>query len=603
MKKVNLYLCMLLASLSASAQLADKQRFTGVDKIIEKVLHDWHAAGVAVAVIKKDQIYYARGFGYRDYEKKLPVTPNTIFAIGSCSKAFTAGLLGILREEGKLDFETPVRNYLPELVFNNDDLNAHVTLRDMMSHRTGLSRYDLSWYSFGAPSRDSLLYRIRYMVPNEPLRYTWQYNNFMFMAQGIVAEKLTGKSWEENIRTRIFDSLGMSHSTTSLDGFKVEDAAIGYTVVKDSNLKKEQYKDIAIIGPAGSINSNVLDMSNWMIAWINGGKFNGKQVLPATYVTEAISSQMIMGGGRPEKETPDIHVSNYGLGWMLASYKGHYRVEHGGNIDGFSASTCIFPSDSIGIIVLTNQTNSPVPTIVRNIVADRMLGLKYYAWNDTMMKKITDMKAKQKEVQKPDTVETKMKGWDVLRSNLADYTGTYTSNAFGRFEVVLQRDSLFALVGKDKEYLKHVAYDIFQTYTVDKETGIDTTQGGLKLKFNIDINGDIAGAEADLGVKDPVVFSRTARPIPVTKETLQRYIGVYSAGGIDATVHLRGDDQLMLDVPGQRDYTLVPVEKDKFTIKEIKGYSIEFSVNDKGVVTALTYVQPNGRFRAEKKNQ
>lgn len=602
MKKVSLYLSLLLASLCASAQSTDKQqqRFAGIDKIVEKMLHDWHTAGVAIAVVEKDKVIYAKGFGYRDYEKKLPVTPNTIFAIGSCSKAFTSGLLGVLRQEGKLDFETPVRQYLPELVFNNDDLNAHVTLRDMMSHRTGLSRYDLSWYLFGAPDRDSLLYRIRYMVPNEPLRYKWQYNNFMFMAQGVVAEKLTGKSWEENIKTRIFDSLGMYNSTTSLAGFRAQDAAFGYSVVKDSVIKKRPYKDITAIGPAGSINSNVNDMARWVMAWINKGKYNGRQVLPASYVSEAISVQMPMAGSLPDKSTPDIFGEAYGLGWMLRSYRGHYMVEHGGNIDGFSANTSFYPSDSIGIIVLANQDGSPVPGLIRNILSDRLLGAKYYAWSDTAMKRINDMKAKQKDVKK-DTAAVKIKGADVIRKDLNDYAGSYTSDAFGRFEVLVQNDSLFASLADSKEYLKHVCFDIFQTYTVDKETGIDTTDGGIKVKFSTDINGDIANAEVDLGVKDPVIFSRMAKPIPVTKETLQKYIGVYSVAGMDATVHLKGDNQLMLDVPGQTDYTLVPVEKDKFALKEVKGYTIEFSINEKGEATALTYVQPNGRFKAEKK--
>ncbi|UPK70790.1 serine hydrolase [Chitinophaga filiformis] len=604
MKKVSLYLSLLLASLHAGAQSTDKQqqqRFAGIDKIVEKVLQDWHAAGVAIAVVEKDKIIYSKGYGYRDYEKKLPVTPNTVFAIGSCTKAFTSGLLGILRQEGKLDFETPVRQYLPELVFNNDDLNAHVTLRDMMSHRTGLSRYDISWYLLAPSTRDSLLQRIRYMVPNEPLRYKWQYNNFMFMAQGVVAEKLTGKSWEENIKTRFFDSLGMYHSSTSLEGFKVEDASLGYDVEKDSVIKKVPYKNITVIGPAGSINSCVNDMAKWVMAWINGGKLNGKQVLPAAYVTEATSAQMTIGGGRPGQEFPDIYGGTYGLGWMLSTYRGHYQVEHGGNIDGFSASTCFYPSDSIGIIILSNQTGSHVPVLLRNIFSDRLLGTKYFAWSDTAVKKLNEMRVKEKDQKKKDTAVAKVKGADVIRKDLKDYTGIYTSNAFGRFEVIMENDSLFALLPDSKEYLKHVSYDIFQTYTVDKETGIDSTAGGTKVKFNTDINGDITSAEADLGVKDPVIFNRTPKALPLNNTTLQKYIGVYLFGGMEARVHIKGDNQLMLDVPGQTDYTLVPVDKDKFSLKDVNGFTIEFNVNEKGEVTGLTSVQPNGRFKAERK--
>ncbi len=148
----------------------------------------------------------------------------------------------------------------------------------------------------------------------------------------------------------------MSSSNFTIDDLKKnKDAAFGYTVYKDSLIRKTDYYNINAMGPAGSINSNVTEMANWAITWINGGKFNGKEILPATYVKEAMSSQMIIGAGLPDKEIPDAHFSNYGFGWMLSSYRGHYRVEHGGNIDGFSASTSFYPSDSIGIIVLTNQ--------------------------------------------------------------------------------------------------------------------------------------------------------------------------------------------------------------------------------------------------------
>ena len=150
--------------------------------------------------------------------------------------------------------------------------------------------------------------------------------------------------------------------------------------VKDSantsQAHKTDYYHIDAMGPAGAINSSVMDMSNWLNTWIHGGKFNGKEIIPAGFAKEAMSSQMVSGPGFPEADTQDVQFSTYGFGWMLASYRGHYRVEHGGNIDGFSASTCFFPSDSVGIVVLTNQGNSAIPAIVRNLLADRMLGIE-----------------------------------------------------------------------------------------------------------------------------------------------------------------------------------------------------------------------------------
>ena len=283
-------------------------------------------------------------------------------------------LWGCLHKDGKLDLDKPANNYLSGLRFYNDEMNNGISVRDMMSHRTGLPRHDYSWYYFNTASRDSFVQRIQYQQPTAKLRDRWQYNNFMFLAQGSIAEKLTGKSWEQNIRENFFQPLGMSKSNFSVaDLAKAEDASVGYGLKKDSIIKKIPYYNIDAMGPAGSINSSVTEMSSWLMTWINGGKYNGKEIIPASYFAQAISTQAIIGAGLPTKERPDVHFSTYGLGWFLASYRGHYRVEHGGNIDGFSASTSFFPTDSIGIVVLTNQNGSRIPAIVRNILSDRML--------------------------------------------------------------------------------------------------------------------------------------------------------------------------------------------------------------------------------------
>ena len=163
---------------STQAQSTNDPRLAGLETTINKILADHHAAGVAVAVVEKNKVVYARGFGYRDIEKKLPVTPTTQFAIGSCTKAFTAALLGILQKEYSLDFDKPVTTYLPQQKFYSNELTNQITLRDMMSHRTGLPRHDLSWY-IDPDTREALTKRVQYMEPSAPLRQRFQYNNFI----------------------------------------------------------------------------------------------------------------------------------------------------------------------------------------------------------------------------------------------------------------------------------------------------------------------------------------------------------------------------------------------------------------------------------------
>jgi len=596
MKKILLCLCSLALCKVTLAQ--QDPRLKSLDTLAETVLKDWHGAGFAVAVVEKDKIIYAKGFGYRDVEKKLPVTPNTQFAIGSCTKAFTAAMIGLLNQEGKLDINKPVREYLPSLKFYDDIMNSQLTLRDMMCHRTGLSRYDLSWFMFNTASRDSLIQRIQYHEPSAPIRTKWQYNNWMYLVQGVVTEKLTGKSWEDNIQERFFRKLEMNNSNLTIDGLKNNaEPAIGYGV-EDDKPKKMDYYNINGMGPAGSINSTVLDISNWVIAWINGGKFRGKEILPPTYVGAAMRTQMSMEGGVPPKEIPDVHSVSYGFGWMLNSYRGHYLVEHGGNINGFSASTAFFPTDSIGIIILTNQNGSMITNVIRSEIADKLFGLKDIAWNKYYL-----IKSKQPDKPKDTTAKEPVKGADISRP-ANDFTGYYDNKGYGKFEIVEKNDSLFAqLPDGTSWYLSHYCYDIYDPVLVDKEKGINTeNKFPWRFTFRTDEEGKISTVSVPMeSPVKPIIFTRTEKSLALNADSLKKYEGEYTLGGVTCKVYRKGSAELFLFVQGQPEYTLVPSAKDKFTLKGVPGYSVRFTVNDQGESTEAVFLQPNGTFKATKK--
>jgi CubicO group peptidase (beta-lactamase class C family) len=601
MKKIFLliYCLMTIATFAQKIKLSVDKKFTGLDTAFARVLKDWHAAGFAVAVILKDKVVYAGGFGYRDYEKKIPVTPNTLFAIGSCTKAFTASLVGMLDKEGKIDLDKPVRNYMPNLKFYNNEMNDHITLRDMMCHRTGLPRHDISWYLFPSHSRDSLLTRIQYMEPSAGLREKWQYNNFMFMALGAIVEKITGKAWEENIREKLFTPLGMTNSDVSLaDWTKSNEESLGYDVEKDSIIKKQDHYDIAAMSPAGSINSSVNDMAKWVALWIHGGKLNGKEFLPLDFVTDAITVQMAAGGGLPDKDMPDLYFSGYGFGWFLSSYRGHYRVEHGGNIDGFSASTCFYPTDSIGIIVLSNQNGSSVPSVVRNLIADRMLGLKYYDWETYLKSRSDSAKAKEKAAEIKKVKDTAAVGKH--SHSLKDYEGVYSNPGYGPFEITLKRDSFFVSTPKMNLWMQHKNYDIFSLWPIDDKEGIDTTGMSFLVQFNTNLSGDFESASIQLEASvKPIVFTRAGKE--VSKDILQSYVGEYEISSVTIKVYIKGGNDLFMMVPGQPEYNLVPADKDKFSLKNLSGFSVQFTRNDKNEIDGLLSIQPNGTFKAKKK--
>ena len=578
---------------------AQDTRLSGLEEELEQLLDDWHAPGFAVAVVDKDKVIFAQGFGFRDIENQLPATENTLFAIGSCSKAFTSAVLGTLESEGKLSFEDLPAKHIPELKFFSEDMDDQITIMDLMCHRTGLPRHDFSWYYFPTTSRAELVERIQYQEPTAAVRETWQYNNFMFLLQGVIGEKIRNKTWEENIRELFFQPLKMNTTNASIDELEAAgEPAIGYVNVQDSIIKKTDYYRIRGMAPAGSINSSVKEMANWVQCWIHGGKFDTLQVIPTSYVKNAMSSHMVIGGGLPADDHPDLHMSTYGLGWFNSSYKGHYRVQHGGNIDGFSANTCFFPTDSIGIVVLTNQGGSAIPSIARNIVADRMLGLERTDWSAELLADVQKNREQQKEaMEAKDSTEENEIG--PIRNNLMDYVGSFQHKGYGTVQITTSNDSLFGSTPHVNFWLKHKTYDIFSTYDITEE-GIDTTEG-LPIRFSMNDKADINSLYVNLqpGL-DPLEFSRIHEKKELSQKVLERYVGNFELSGVVMKIFTKGNE-LHLLVPAQPEYTLASIGEDEFTIVGLDGYDLEFELNEKGDVIAVVFDQPNGRFRAIKK--
>ncbi len=592
----------ILALLYVSIAFAQTDiRLKGLDIELNEILSVTKAAGFAVAVVEKDKVIYSKGFGYRDYENKIPADANTLFAIGSCTKAFTSAILGQLAAGDKLSFDDSPLKYVPELKFHNDEMNNNIIIKDLISHRTGLPRHDFSWYLFPDEDRNILIKRIKYQKPFTGLRKKWYYNNFMFLAQGVIAERITSKSWEDNIRERFFAPLGMIRSNVSIGELKNSaNAAFGYKLVKDSIVSKMDYYNISGMSPAGSINSSVNEMANWVITWIYKGKFKDKQIIPANYVDEAMGSQMVINGALPDKDLPDVHLANYGYAWFISSYKGHYRVEHGGNIDGFAANTAFFPSDSIGIIVLANQNGSAVPGMVRNMIADRMLKV-----NKThQIKLFLERKSKAKK----EEIEALAKRVSNNISNtkpshiLQDYTGKYTNDGYGEFNIVNHKDSIFAHFKLKKFYLRHVHYDIFEPFEVT-ENKIDTSESGtLRFNFLTNDGGEISSVKMNIEPTwDPIEFKRTPNTIEVEKSMLEKYIGEYELAGTVIKVFIKGENKLFLFVPGQPEYELMATERHKFAFKTLEGYKVEFTESKEKAIIEVIFFQPNGTFTAKRK--
>ncbi len=544
--------------------------------------------GVAVAIVKNGEVILSDGFGYRNVADSLPVTSKTLFAIGSSSKAFTTMAIGMLVDDGKIDWDEKVGTYLPWFRLEDEFASDRVTVRDLVTHRTGLPRYDLLWYGSDL-TRDQLIRRIKYLKADKGFRTTFQYQNLMFLTAGVLAGHVNGSTWEDLIRNRILDPLGMTATDLSVTAMeKVPDRATGYTL-DDDTLKVMPYRNIDNMAPAGAINSNVDDMAKWVELFLDKGKVGDKRLISEAQVSEMYTCQIPIGG--PPGEHTERLLTGYGLGWFVEAYRGHYRVQHGGNIDGFSALVSFLPYDGIGIVVLTNMNGTALPSTVSLMATDRLLGLEPVDWlarADEMMKMADSaMKASEKSEEADRVAGTKPS------HKLEDYAGSYENPAFGTITITYKDKKLHSVFHSFDWDIEHWHYDVFKAS--EKTQGQD-----VLLEFCSNTRGDIDRFSAALEPSvDPIVFVRKASADLLRPEYLQTFLGKYTLAGTEVTVSYTGE-RLQLSVPGQPAYTLEPYKNNEFTLKDVSGYSVVFKLGKDGAVTAAEFHQPNGVFTAER---
>ncbi len=505
--RLALFLTLLFVPVQLLAQTAPTQlNLEGFDAFVEKVMKDWKVPGLSLAIVKEGKIVYAKGYGYRDVAKKLPVTPDTLFAIGSNSKSFTAAALGILADEGKLDFDKPVREYLPDFRLYDEYATANLRVRDLVSHQSGLPRHDLLWYG-STLTRKELFDRLRHLEPSRKLHEKYQYNNLMFMTAGVLVERLSGMSWEEFIAKRIFEPLAMKTSNMSVSvSQRSADFAQPYGETK-GEIKEIPFRNIDAIGPAGSINSSVNEMSNWLAMQLAKGKFNGKQVISEKSLAENHKPHILTSDQPPPYE--ELSYGSYAMGWGVSTYRGHLVLAHSGGIDGFISQMRVLPKDQLGVVVLTNSGSTASAVVVYNIL-DRAFGLNEIDWN---LRTKTDLaKASGAQIKARAESEAARKKDTQPSHPLADYAGEFEHPGYGKLLVTLEGDALKVDLHGLGAKLKHYHYDIFQGIEESASMGAGALVG-VKISFLADKAGQIDRVTLPLepSVKD-VVFTRKAKP-------------------------------------------------------------------------------------------
>jgi CubicO group peptidase (beta-lactamase class C family) len=568
----------------ARAALAD------FDATVARGLKELNVPGVAVAIVVDDEVVLAKGYGFRDLEKKMAMDADTLLAIGSSSKAFTTFAMGTLVDQGKLEWDVPVRRYIPWFTLTDAGTSERITPRDLVTHRSGLPRHDLVWYNNFSASREEFVRRLAYLQPTADLREKFQYNNLMFLAAGFLVETLTGKPWEDSIRGLVLEPLGMSRTNFSvLDSQKDANFAFPYHEEK-SKLERIPFRDITNIGPAGAINSTANEMSRWLRVHLNGGQLNGKPIIQPQTIQDMHLAHMPTG---QTPEIPELSPASYGMGWFVDSYRGHDRVQHGGNIDGFSAMISMFPDDRLGFVVLSNLNGTALPELLIRQATDLILGLEPKDWvGEAAARKAKGQQAaKQAEQKKFSRRVAKTKP----AHDLEAYAGDYNHPGYGDLRVTLENGKLSFTYNGITTPLEHWHYETFNGLK-----SADPTFEDFKLLFRSDADGRVSALEAQMEpALEAIVFKKKPSARLFDPAFLRKFTGRYSLLDQVLTVSLKGSS-LKLVIPGQPEYDLVPGLDEEFTLRQAKIVSFRFKTNAQGQVVAMEVIQPNGIFEAKR---
>lgn len=585
--------CSWAAGVHAGAQTpASPAALNGFDDFIRSAMKSWNVPGVAVAVVKDGQVVLVKGYGLRNIRTNLPVTGDTLFAIGSSTKAFTTLAMGILVDEGKLSWDEPVTKYLPRFGLKDTFAGQRMTPRDLVTHRAGLPRHDLVWYN-AKLSREELVERLPFLEPNTGFREKFQYQNLMFLTAGYLVGEVAGTSWEEIVKTRILQPLGMTASNFSVvESQKSRDFATPYTLNEKAPLDIA-FRDITTVGPAGSINSNARDMSRWLLLQLSAGRINGKQVVAARQIQEMHRPQMIIQAFPGLFEDKEIQQPAYGLGWFVESYRGHKHVHHGGAIDGFQGLVSFFPDDGIGVVVLTNLGGNPLPTIVARQVSDRLLGLERIDWNGRYLKR-WNVAEKADDLAKQAAGDERRTGTSPAHP-LEEYAGDYDHPAYGSITIARKDEALAARFHEIPIRLGHWHYETFRGEVEDKAV----SEARLFFEFHTDVHGEIDSLAVPLEpMVEPIVFRKRPPSRLSDADFLRRLVGDYAMPDnpeFKMSVTLSGS-VLSLTLPGEPPYVLEPAYATTFALKGLAGFSARFVVGEHGAAASLKLIQPNGVF-------
>ena len=534
-----------------------KSRLARIEEKTEARRKELGIPGMSLVIVKDGEIIFAKGFGYKDVEKQIPVSADTQFAIGSSTKAFTALSVLMSQDEGKLSLDDNPRKHLAYFKMKDTETNEKITIRDLLSHSSGLSRTDLGMLT-GKLNRAELIQVAGEAKPVAKLREKFGYQNIMFTAAGEIVAQVQKTPWEKFVPERIFKPLGMTNSTMDLKQMqKAKDYSFGYEYNFDTKQsRKLPFRDIDEVAPAGSINSSANDMAKWLKFILSGGTVNGKRLVSEKGFEEWIKPQMTIAG-----------KTSYGLGWFLQDWKGLKVVQHGGNIDGFNALVATIPEKKLGFVMLTNVTGSSLGNELMPIV-----------WENILEEKKTDeaIKLTPKEMEK--------------------MVGKYRFEAAKiDIEVKMENENLVMLVpGQPTYILERSGERQFNPIGAPEGFAVKFTpaQGDATELYLQQPQGNYTLPR--IGADGKVITTQTVSANNPAKEL----IGKYKTPTGKGTVEIKDSDgKITFNIEGQPPYALAEKAKDEFSLSPLPDtYFLKVKRGTDGKTVSVVIVQPEGGF-------
>ncbi len=439
---------------------ADAPEADAIKTAVDDALQSWHVPGVAVAIVRGEEIIYLKGHGVRSVEDRAAVTPDTLFPIASCTKSFTTTALAMLVDEGKLRWDDPPRKFVPYFRLSDPLVDREVTLRDLVTHRTGLRDHYMLWRR--SPwTQEEIIRRVGRLPLDKPFRSAFQYQSTMFTVAGFAAAKASGMPWEDLVQKRLLDPLDMKATRFTTKAIeKVADKASPHRLNGDNRPYTIAPYPMEVPEPAGSIQSNVRDLSKWLLFHLNNKTIDGKPLVSPRNLDETHTSQIMMHMDAIDRALfPETNRMSYGMGWVIQDHFGHRLLQHAGAIDGFRCHFTMVPRSRLGIVLLCNLHHSRMNIALSNSLLEILLKLPHRDWNRTVAE------AARRDRAEADREELEDRKRRLLPTRptreLNGYAGVYEHPAYGAVRVSLESGRLIWQWHRYSAALVHCYYDTF----------------------------------------------------------------------------------------------------------------------------------------------